>query len=94
MSDTNLLTRDDTLLGVCQALGDDFGFNPVYIRVALAASLLWNPVAIVGGYLAAGLLVALSRFAFPDRAAAAGPAETAAVSPDYEGEEAPLAEAA
>lgn len=63
--------RDDTLLGVCEALGEDFGFNPNWLRVALAGGLLWNPAAIVGGYLAVGLLVAISRLVFPSASAAA-----------------------
>ena len=31
----SIIARDDTLLGVCFALGEDFGFNPVYLRVPL-----------------------------------------------------------
>ena len=58
----NILTRDDTLFGVCEALGEDFGFNPLYLRVTLAVGLLWNPVAVIAFYAAAGALVALSRW--------------------------------
>ena len=25
---TNLMLRNDTILGVCEAIGQDFGFNP------------------------------------------------------------------
>jgi phage shock protein PspC (stress-responsive transcriptional regulator) len=57
----SLFMRDHTLLGVCEGLGEDFGFNPVYLRVTLAAALIWNPVAVIGGYLAAGALVLVSR---------------------------------
>src|ERR1043166_10247988 len=35
----NPLTREDTLLGVCEALGEDFRFNPLLLRVALGAGL-------------------------------------------------------
>lgn len=66
----SLLTRDDTILGVCQALGEDFGFNPFLLRAALAAALLWNPVAIVVGYVAAAILIGIVRIAFPNPAAA------------------------
>ena len=59
------LARDDTLLGVCQALGDDFGFNPFYLRLALGVALIWNPVAVIGGYAAAALVVAVTRLLFP-----------------------------
>ena len=34
--------RSDTILGVCEALGQDFGFNPTYLRIALASLVLWN----------------------------------------------------
>jgi phage shock protein PspC (stress-responsive transcriptional regulator) len=76
---TNLIVRDDTLLGICQALGDDFGFNPLFLRVALAAGLLWNPLAMVAIYLGAGAIVLVSRLLAPDsrRPAAAEPAEAA-----------------
>lgn len=62
----NLFTRPDTLFGVCEGLGQDFGFNPNILRIALAASILWNPLFAVGGYFALGLLVLLSRLICPD----------------------------
>jgi len=68
-SQGNLLTRDDTMLGICQALGEDFGFNPNILRIALACALLWNPVAVIGGYLALGVVVAISRLAAPNKRA-------------------------
>jgi|ERR1051325_3536973 phage shock protein PspC (stress-responsive transcriptional regulator) len=79
---TNLIARDDTLLGVCQALGEDFGFNPLLLRVPLAALLLWNPVAVISTYLGAGAIVLLSRLLAPNPRAAR-PAEAAAeVAPE------------
>jgi phage shock protein PspC (stress-responsive transcriptional regulator) len=81
-SDTNLLLRDDTMLGVCQGLGEDFGFNPIWLRMAFGALLLINPIAVVGTYLGLGVLVATSRLAFPARrgatAAVVTPERTAA----------------
>lgn len=71
------IARDHTLLGVCEALGEDFGFNPLYLRVALAGTLYWNPIAAVAAYLAAGLVVAFSRWLAPEPSAAKGrPAAT------------------
>ena len=61
----NLLTCDDTLFGVCEALGQDFGFNPNWLRAALAAPLILNPVAVLVAYAALGMLVALSRRLYP-----------------------------
>ena len=60
-SQPNLFLRDDTLLGVCQGIGDDFGFNPLWLRILFAAALIWNPVYDVGAYLALGSVVLLSR---------------------------------
>jgi phage shock protein PspC (stress-responsive transcriptional regulator) len=64
---TNLMLRNDTILGVCEAIGQDFGFNPNWLRLAFCAPIYWNPGLVVAAYLALGLLVAATRFAFPDR---------------------------
>ena len=32
--------RSHTILGVCEAIGEDFGFNPTFLRVPLAAMVL------------------------------------------------------
>jgi phage shock protein PspC (stress-responsive transcriptional regulator) len=61
----SLPARDDTLLGICQGLGEDFGFNPLWLRLALGASLLWNPPAVLAVYAGLGVLVLFSRLAFP-----------------------------
>jgi phage shock protein PspC (stress-responsive transcriptional regulator) len=65
-SQPSLIARDHTLLGVCEALGEDFGFNPLFLRVPFAALLLWNPVAVIGTYLAAGVVVFLTRWISPN----------------------------
>ena len=59
--------RSDTMLGVCEALGQDFGFNPDWLRVALGSLVLWNPLGAFGIYLALGMIVALSRLMAPQR---------------------------
>lgn len=71
----NLLARDDTLLGVCAALGEDFGFNPQYLRAAFAVVLLVNPAAVIAAYLALGAIVMLSRWLAPNPRPAAAAAE-------------------
>jgi phage shock protein PspC (stress-responsive transcriptional regulator) len=63
----NPLFRPDTLLGVCQALGEDLGINPLWLRVPLASAILFNPVGAVGAYLFLGLLVLVSRVVFPPK---------------------------
>jgi phage shock protein C len=72
--------RNHTILGVCEAIGEDFGFNPVFLRVLFAATVLWSPVIAIGAYLALGLVVLASRLLFPERKpvqAAASPATPA-----------------
>ena len=49
-----VLDRQDTFFGVCQALGDDFGFNPIILRLALGMGLIWNPVVAVAAYAGPG----------------------------------------
>lgn len=88
----NVLTRPDTLLGVCQAIGEDFGFNPLILRLAFALPLFWNPYVAVAAYLALGAIVAVTRWIAPNPSVAkpAAPVETAepqsekaAEQPDY-----------
>ena len=57
--------RSHTILGVCEGLGEDFGFNPVFLRIPLAASVIWNPLIAIGTYFALGLVVLVSRLVFP-----------------------------
>jgi phage shock protein PspC (stress-responsive transcriptional regulator) len=57
--------RSHTILGVCEAIGEDFGFNPMFLRIPLAASVLYSLQWAVGAYLALGLIVLGSRLLFP-----------------------------
>lgn len=59
--------RSHTILGVCEAIGEDFGFNPVLLRVPFAATVLWSPVYAIAAYLGLGLVVLASRLLFPLR---------------------------
>ncbi|HEY6049403.1 MAG TPA: PspC domain-containing protein, partial [Sphingomicrobium sp.] len=43
----------------------DFGFNPIFLRIPLAASVMWNPLIAIGTYFALGLAVLASRLLFP-----------------------------
>lgn len=63
--------RSHTILGVCEALGEDFGFNPVFLRVPLAASVIWSPTYAIGAYFALGLIVLVSRLLAPKQAVTA-----------------------
>ena len=59
--------RSDTILGVCQAIGEDFGFHPNWLRILFASALLASPAIVIGTYLGLGVLVAASRLIFPRR---------------------------
>jgi len=65
MQATSVLARDDTFFGVCQALGEDFRFNPLFLRLAFAGLLFWNPLAAVAAYAGAGVVVGVSRWFVP-----------------------------
>ncbi|HLL29941.1 MAG TPA: PspC domain-containing protein [Allosphingosinicella sp.] len=73
--------RDHTLLGICEALGEDFGVSPLLFRVPLAVCLLFNPLAVVGVYAALGAVVAISRLLAPNPRPSAAHTEQAEAEP-------------
>ena len=75
----SLIARPHTVLGVCEGIGEDLGFNPLWLRIAFASGIFFAPLAVVGAYLALWLVVAGSRWAFPVIAVAT-PAPVAAAS--------------
>jgi phage shock protein PspC (stress-responsive transcriptional regulator) len=56
----------DDLFGVCAAVGEDFGFDPLYLRVAFAVALLFALEAVLLVYAGLGLVVLASRLLFPE----------------------------
>ncbi len=92
----NVFTRDDTIFGVCQALGEDFRFNPVILRVLFALGVFVNARAVIAGYLALGVIVLISRLlvrnprpaAMPEAAVTAGAAAAGPARGDNDREEA------
>ena len=78
----NLFLRNDTIFGICEAIGEDFGFHANFLRVPLAALVIFSPFAALGLYAALGLAVLAARLLFPARRQpAAAPAEGTASSP-------------
>ena len=57
--------RSHTILGVCEAIGEDFGFNPAFLRIPFAASVLYSPLWAIASYFALGTVVLGSRLLFP-----------------------------
>ena len=78
MTSGRLFNRPDTMFGICEGIGEDFGFHPNWLRVALGTGLLWNPPAMVAIYAALGLLVFASRWLVPVPVAPTTPARAEA----------------
>ncbi|HET9335445.1 MAG TPA: PspC domain-containing protein [Sphingomicrobium sp.] len=76
---TPLPLRHDTILGVCEAIGQDFGFNPTWLRLAFIAPIFFAPYAAVGAYLGLGVIVAATRLLFKDKPASEQVVEAKAV---------------
>jgi phage shock protein C len=57
----------DHLFGVCAALGEDFGFDPLWLRIGFAIALLFDLEHVLMAYAALGLLVLVSRLIVPSR---------------------------
>jgi phage shock protein C len=66
---TPLPLRSDTILGVCEAIGQDFGINPTWLRLAFIAPIFFAPVWTIAAYLGLGVLVAGTRLLFKDKPA-------------------------
>ena len=79
----SLFSRPDTLLGVCEGLGEDFGFNPLYLRIGLAVMIFWSPVAAFSTYLALAAAVLVSRLVFPKPRAITRPIAPQAADNDH-----------
>ena len=81
----SLIRRDDTFLGICQAVGEDFGFNPTWLRILFALPLMFFPVQVLGAYLGLGVIVLLSRLLAPrPKRKVAAPAAEAIETPRAE----------
>lgn len=78
----SVFARDDTLFGACHALGEDFGFNPTWLRALFALGLFLSPAAAVAGYAACAALVAVARWLVPDPSPAPTEPEAAPANED------------
>lgn len=95
MHSEHLILRNDTILGVCEAIGRDFGFHPNWLRAGLAVALFFAPFAVIGGYMALAVPIAFARWMYPARTDAAvdqmKPVEAADAVNEDEQEVLPLA---
>lgn len=62
--------RSHTILGVCEAIGEDFGFNPTFVRIPLACVVLYSIPLAAAIYFGLGVVVLGSRLLFPKPKAA------------------------
>jgi len=86
----------ESIFGVCAALSADFGFNPLWLRLAIGAGLMVNMEAALAAYLVLGVIVLISRLAAPDTKARQMPtAQTALpIESEQDVDEVPLARVA
>ena len=61
----NLLTRDDTFFGVCQAIEEDFGIPSNILRVAFGLPVIFFPLPVLSVYFGLGAIILLSRILVP-----------------------------
>ena len=80
MQDLAATARNDNLLGICHAIGEDFGFNPFWLRLALAVGIIVKPEIVLGAYAVLGISVLASRL-LTRRAVAKRPSATVTMLP-------------
>ena len=64
-AETNQGYKPDTVLGLCEAVGNELGFNSTLLRIAFLPLLFFAPLVMIGAYLGLGLVVVASRLIFP-----------------------------
>lgn len=70
---SNLFKRDDTLLGICEGLGQDLGINPTWLRLSFVPFLFFFPAQTIAAYLLLGAMILTAHTLFPAPAAAENP---------------------
>ncbi|MBW4331096.1 PspC domain-containing protein [Stakelama sp. CBK3Z-3] len=91
---TALFRRPDTLFGVCEGIGQEFGFNANWLRIALAVAMIWNPEVVLAAYLVMGIAVYAARLIVPPRARRSVPTEANATARHGENDDSHMAAAA
>ncbi|ATE65585.1 PspC domain-containing protein [Rhizorhabdus dicambivorans] len=91
MTSNNTFWRHDTFFGVCEAIGQDFGFNANWLRILFATALLFSPKIVLIAYFGLGAVVLASRLIFPKREARPAAIEARGADNDAEMAELPLA---
>ncbi len=58
---TQTAPQPDNLLGICHAIGETFGFNPIFLRLAFLIGLVLAPEGSMIAYAVAGVAVLASK---------------------------------
>jgi phage shock protein C len=58
--------QHDNLLGICHAIGETFGFNPLILRVSLLVAVMANAEATLIAYAVGGVAVLAAKLATRD----------------------------
>ncbi|UAK25213.1 PspC domain-containing protein [Sphingomonas nostoxanthinifaciens] len=58
----------DNMLGICHSLGETFGFNPLWLRIVLAALLLASVEVALAVYAICGVAVLVGHLLAPRKA--------------------------
>ena len=67
---TPLPLRRDTMLGVCAGLGEEFSFNPVFLRIAISMLVFVDLKLAIATYVGLGIALAAGRLIAPVRRSA------------------------
>ncbi len=66
MTDTaHTAPAKDNLFGICNAVGEDLGINPLWLRLVFASTFIFAPVAVITSYFALGAFILFARLVFP-----------------------------
>jgi phage shock protein PspC (stress-responsive transcriptional regulator) len=94
MTDTAPQVAKDNLFGICNAAGEDLGFNPLWLRLVFASTFIFDPAVVIASYFALGAFILVARLVFPRAAKARESAEIVTLAPARIEEPVDLARAA
>lgn len=58
-------TAKDNLFGICNAVGEDLGVEPLWLRLVFACTFIFDPVVVITSYFALGAFILFARLVFP-----------------------------
>lgn len=71
----------DNLFGICNAVGEDLGFNPLWLRLVFASTFIFDPAVVIASYFALGAFILAARLIFPRPRKTRESAEVVALPP-------------